>query len=74
MTDEFSSRLEALHTARACPAHEIDAAVLVFERLKTALAICSTLGIEPDRQGVLEAVFSALCDEAKRGQGTMTRE
>ena len=46
-TDAFDARLEQIHSARASGhqlSHtEADAAVLTYERVRTALAICSAL-------------------------------
>lgn len=64
-TDKFDKRLETLHQARDCPRTEIDAAVMTYERLKTAQTIAeSLLGDKPD-QAATVAVFSELCAEAR---------
>ncbi len=42
MTDQFDARLEVLACARV-PNEEVDAAVTVYERLKTARAMCQAL-------------------------------
>jgi hypothetical protein len=74
LTTQFDKRLESLHTARACPTSEIDAAVVTFERLKTAQSICASLIVDIVNQATLMAVFSELCAEARHGQGTRTPE
>jgi tRNA U34 5-carboxymethylaminomethyl modifying GTPase MnmE/TrmE len=73
-TTTFDHRLEALHAARNCPTKEIDAAVAIFERLKTTQSICASLLGDTADHTVLTAVFSELCTEARRGQDTRTEE
>lgn len=42
MTDAFDTRLQALDRNRA-PKDEVDAAITVYERMRTARAICQAL-------------------------------
>lgn len=56
------------------PAAEIDAAIVIYERLQTAEAICrSVLGTQRQQQSTLQ-VFEALCAEAHFTQGSALRE
>lgn len=71
---EFTARLEEMRESRVCSAAEIDAAVFIFERLKTARSICArNFGDEPDQSAVL-AVFSELCAEVRSGHSNTSRE
>jgi len=71
---EFSARLEEMHKAgRDCKKSEIDAAALIFERLKTARSICAR-HFETENQTAVLSVFSELCAEARSGHGKTSRE
>lgn len=66
--DPFDTRMAVLDSARA-PRQEIDAAVRVYERLRTARAAVATeLGEPPPVEAVI-AVFNQLCAEVQIGQG-----
>lgn len=67
--NEFDKHLESMHKSRYCSAPEIEAAVLTFERLKTAQIICQSIFPDAPSQTVVAAVFSELCAEA-RGQAS----
>lgn len=73
-TDTFDARLEVLHASTQCPASEIDAAVVIFERLKTSQAICRSLITEPIHHDAVLAVFAQLCAEARSGHGSRVDE
>lgn len=58
--EDFEQRLTQMDKSRDTPPKEIDTAVMVFERLKTAKAICtSVFGITAQEASVV-AVFQAL--------------
>ena len=67
-TDAFDARLEQIHSARASGhqlSHtEADAAVLTYERVRTALAICSAL--LPDATPAEVAALAAELGSASR--------
>lgn len=73
MTDVFDTRLLAMQRAQA-PGSEVDAAIAVYERMRTARAICQAL--LPD--GFTDASVVALAVELGRavqsGQVTTSRE
>lgn len=71
---DFSDRLEALHQSAKTPPSEIDAAVLIFERLKTAVSICQSVTAATADASLVTAVFSELCAEARSGHGLKLRE
>lgn len=75
-TDVFAIRLEQMHTARRrdCPTSEIDAAVMIRERLITAKSICQSHFGAKFSQSALLAVFAELCAEARKGQGNTSLE
>lgn len=57
----FETRIEILNKSRDTPSQEIDTAILIYERLRTARAACATeFGDPPPVEAVL-AVFSELC-------------
>jgi predicted HNH restriction endonuclease len=61
--DAFDTRMDVLNRAGA-PGSEIDAAVRVYERLRTAKAACiAEFGEQPPIEAVL-AIFRQLCVEA----------
>ncbi len=72
--DPFERRIEILGKSMSTPRSEIDAAVLTYERLRTAVAACSTeFGELPPIEAVL-AVFAELCRAAQSGQDSRTVE
>lgn len=67
--DAFDTRMLVLNSSAPTPTSEIDAAVRVYERLRTAKAACiAEFGEQPPIEAVL-AVFHQLCAEAQIGQG-----
>lgn len=66
MTDEFDTRLKALQQF-GVPAGEEEAAVLVYERLRTARAIARSLLDKPSNSDVL-AVFAELASTCARAK------
>jgi hypothetical protein len=69
MTDAFDRRLQVIERSTAAPA-EADAAINVYERVRTAQAICQAL--LPDASAaVVVALASELGAEAQRSQGTV---
>ncbi|MDR0770734.1 MAG: hypothetical protein LBE75_06000 [Burkholderiales bacterium] len=80
-TDAFDKRLEAIRAFREpLAAGEADAAILIFERLKTAEVICRTIFADgkktnvatPAAQSTVVAVFEQLCEEIRRQQNSDT--
>lgn len=69
--DPFEKRLKELNASIATvPTSERDAAVVIYERLVTARAICaSVLGIPPPVPAVI-AAFRGLCREVQMAQRT----
>lgn len=63
--DKFDARLEALHGSRNCGSEEIEASVLIYERLKTAQSICQSIFSTTPDQSAIVAVFAELCAEAR---------
>lgn len=57
-TDEFDTRLQAMQRANA-PRREEDAAIVAYERLRTARAIARSLLDKPTNADVL-AVFAGI--------------
>lgn len=69
LTDAFDTRLEALQRSGKTPRAEIDAAIAVYERLRSARAICqSLLGAEPPAAAVV-AVLAEISAEVHAGHG-----
>lgn len=66
--NSFERRLEQLHQDNA-PTTEIDAAVQVYERLKTAIAICNAEAETRDKK-LLETIFQALQEDSRKQAGT----
>lgn len=62
-TDEFDLRLDVLQAAKV-PQVELDAAVTVYERLRTAQAICQALVPGAYSESAMVAVLTAISDEA----------
>ena len=58
LTDEFDTRLQAMQRAKA-PKTEEDAAIVAYERLRTARAIARSLLETPSNADVL-AVFAEI--------------
>ena len=69
----FADRLEHLHDAKA-PDSEIDAAVIVYERLLTAIAICNSAFEGQFTQTAVLEVLSALGSQAHTGTRLEDRE
>jgi len=61
-TDSFDQRLDVLQAAHA-PQREIDAAVVVYERLRTAQAICQALVPGAYSESAMLALLDAISDE-----------
>jgi hypothetical protein len=61
-TDAFDQRLDVLQAAHA-PQVEIDAAVVIYERLRTAQAICQALVPGAYSESAVVALLQAICDE-----------
>ncbi len=64
-TDAFDERLDLLQAAHA-PQTEIDAAVAVYERLRTAQAICQALVPGAYSEPAVISLLQAICDEIAR--------
>lgn len=66
--ERFSDRLIQLLANDATPAAQVEAAVIVYERLRTAAAICrSVLDGQPDT-GLVFDVYKELSDEEYSAQ------
>ncbi len=61
-TDAFDHRLDVLQAGHA-PQIEIDAAIAVYERLRTAQSICQALVPGAYSESAMLAVLSAIADE-----------
>ncbi|MGZ5155375.1 MAG: hypothetical protein ACXWCU_18965 [Caldimonas sp.] len=61
-TDAFDQRLDILQAAHA-PQIEIDAAIAVYERLRTAQSICQALVPGAYSESAVVALLVAICDE-----------
>lgn len=72
-TDPFERRIELLNRS-AAPRAEVDAAIRVYERLRTAKAVAATEFGEPPPLEAVLAVFTALCAEAQSGHGPIADE
>ncbi len=62
-TDAFDQRLDILQAAHA-PQVEIDAAIVVYERLRTAQAICQALVPGAYSETAMVSLLEAICNEA----------
>ena len=62
-TDAFDQRLDVLQAAHA-PQVEIDAAIVVYERLRTAQAICQALVPGAYSETAMISLLEAICNEA----------
>ncbi len=62
-TDAFDQRLDILQAAHA-PQVEIDAAIVVYERLRTAQAICQALVPGAYSETAMISLLEAICNEA----------
>lgn len=62
-TDSFDQRLDELQASHA-PQTEIDAATMVYERLRTAQAICQALVPGAYSETAVFSVLQAIADEA----------
>lgn len=61
-TDAFDQRLDVLQAAHV-PQIETDAAIAVYERLRTAQSICEALVPGKYSESAMIAVLEAICDE-----------
>ena len=61
-TDSFDQRLDVLQAAHV-PQIEIDASIAVYERLRTAQAICQALVPGAYSETAVFAILGAICDE-----------
>lgn len=61
-TDAFDQRLDVLQAAHV-PQIEIDAAIAVYERLRTAQSICAALVPGAYSESAVVALLEAICDE-----------
>lgn len=61
-TDAFDERLDVLQAAHV-PQIEIDAAIAVYERLRTAQSICQALVPGAYSESAVVALLEAICDE-----------
>jgi hypothetical protein len=62
-TDAFDQRLDVLQAAHA-PQVEIDAAIVVYERLRTAQSICQALVPGAYSETAMISLLEAICNEA----------
>lgn len=62
-TDAFDERLDVLQAGHA-PQVEIDAAIAVYERLRTAQSICQALVPGAYSETAVLALMQAIADEA----------
>jgi hypothetical protein len=65
-TDSFDQRLDVLQAGHA-PQAEIDAAIAVYERLRTAQSICQALVPGAYSESAMLAVLGAIADEVALG-------
>ena len=61
-TDAFDQRLDILQAAHV-PQIEIDASIVVYERLRTAQAICQALVPGAYSETAVISILEAICDE-----------
>lgn len=73
LTDAFDVRLQAMQRSRA-PTHEVDAAINVYERVRTARAICQALLPEPFSEAAVVSLAVELGREVQLSQGTNLAE
>ncbi len=64
-TDPFDERLDLLQAGHA-PQIEIDAAIAVYERLRTAQSICAALVPGAYSETAVFSLLQAICDEIAR--------
>ncbi len=62
-TDSFDQRLDVLQAAHA-PQVEIDAAIAIYERLRTAQSICQALVPGAYSETAVFSILQAIADEA----------
>lgn len=62
-TDAFDQRLDVLQAGHA-PQIEIDAAIMIYERLRTAQAICQALVPGAYSETAVFSLLQAIADEA----------
>lgn len=68
LTDAFDVRLQAMQRSSA-PTHEVDAAIRVYERVRTARAVCQALLPEPFTEAAVVALAVELGREVHLSQG-----
>ncbi len=73
MTDEFDTRLAAMNKFRA-PKAEIDAAINVYERMRTARSICQALLPDGFTDASVIAVAVEIGAAVQAGQGPNSAE
>ena len=73
LTDAFDVRLQAMQRSSA-PTHELDAAIKVYERVRTARSICQALLPEPFTEASVVALAVELGREVQLSQGTNLAE
>ena len=61
-TDSFDQRLDVLQAAHV-PQIEIDASIVIYERLRTAQSICQALVPGAYSETAVFAILGAICDE-----------
>jgi hypothetical protein len=64
VTDAFDERLDRMQAAKV-PQVEIDAAIAIYERLRTAQAICQALVPGAYSESAVVALLTAISDEAR---------
>jgi len=64
VTDAFDERLDRMQAAKV-PQVEIDAAILVYERLRTAQSICQALVPGAYSESAVVALLTAISEEAR---------
>jgi len=73
LTDPFDTRLSSLLKGKA-PSFEVDAAIAVYERVRTARAICQALLPAGFSEASVVALAVELGRAAQSGQATTSRE
>jgi hypothetical protein len=64
VSDAFDARLDLMQSAKV-PQVEIDAAVAVYERLRTAQSICQALVPGAYSESAVVALLTAISEEAR---------
>ena len=73
LTDAFDVRLQAMQRSSA-PACEVDAAIKVYERMRTAKSVCQALLPDSFTEASVVALAVELGREAQLSQGTNSDE